>query len=727
MCFETMRILTFTTLYPNAAAPHHGVFVENRLRAFVKHGGAEVRVIAPVPWFPFRGDWAGKYAAYAAAPIEETRYGISISHPRYFVPPKVGMTYAAGSLTRCFDHAVDRLLESGWDFDLIDAHYFYPDGVAAARVARRLGKPFVVTARGTDINFLPRYPAQRRMILEAAAAADGIVTVASALKTELASLGADASKIRVLRNGVDLDQFKPLDRDALREKAGLSGPVLASVGHLIERKGHHLVIEALKEIEDATLLIAGDGEERDALKRLAERCGVAGRTHFLGRTPHEKLPEIYATADALVLASSREGWANVLLEAMACGTPVVATDVWGSAEAVRAPEAGILVKTRDAKAIAAAIRTLLAAPPDRAATRRYAEQHSWDATSKGLAELFSGIIGARTKTATPAVSRSSVAPKMIVTVDTEEEFDWDARQTTRHAVCDPADIDRFQRVAARAGAKPLYFLTYPVMKDARAAAYFRALADQGAAELGVHLHAWVTPPIGGAEDDAYSWQCHLPQDVQTAKLRAAADAYEAAFGRSPISHRAGRYGVDERSYAPMAAAGLKLDFSPSPGFDYSASGGPDFSGMSNQPFHVETPHGRVHVTPVCGGRAFKGGNLFTAPPRGPGGFSVGKRSLKDGLLAPMRLTCEDTKLDDLKALTRRLIADTTPVLTFSLHSTTLTPGANPYSREARDIDRALEVTAAYFDWFRAECGGVFISVDELARDLGVAAPEPACA
>lgn len=712
-----MRILTFTTLYPNAATPHHGVFVENRLRAFLRHSGADLRVVAPVPWFPVDAAWAGRYAVYARAPRDEIRHGVPVSHPRYVVPPKIGMTFAVESLTRCFDRAADEILASGWDFDLIDAHYFYPDGVAAARVAKRLGKPLVVTARGTDINLLPRYRAQRGMILETARQADGIVAVAAALKSELVVLGADSEKIRVLRNGVDLEQFRPLDRKRLRDAAGLTGPVIASVGHLVERKGHHLVIEAMREIAGATLLIAGEGEEKAALMRLAAACGVAARTRFLGRVPHEALCEVYAMADALVLASSREGWANVLLEAMACGTPVVATDVWGTAEAVRAPEAGRLVKNRSAADIAAALNGLLASPPDRDATRRYAEQHSWDATSDGLSALFDDILKSKMKPsarARPSASDGG-SPKMIVTVDTEEEFDWNADVINRHAVCDPADIDRFQNVADHAGARPIYFLTYPVVKDARAAQYFRALAARGAAEIGVHLHAWVTPPINERDDDAYAWQCNLPQNAQTLKMRALVDAYAATFGRPAIAHRAGRYGVDASSYSAVAAAGVVLDFSPSPGFDYSADGGPDFSTMSNAPFSVETPEGRVYVTPVCGGRALKGGNLFAPAPRRQGGFATAQRRLADKLLAPMRLTCEGARLEDLKALTRRLIADQTPVLTFSLHSTTLTPGANPYSRNLRDIHNALEVTAAYFAWFKAECDGAFITLDDVAR------------
>ncbi|MBY0422090.1 MAG: glycosyltransferase, partial [Parvularculaceae bacterium] len=580
-----MRILTLTTLYPNAAAPHHGVFVENRLRAFQVKTGAEIRVVAPVPWFPFDTPLAGKYAVYARAPRRETRHGLAIDHPRYLLPPKVGMTYAARSLERAFLRAAEEARFNGFDFDVVDAHYFYPDGVAAAAVAKRFDKPLVVTARGTDVNFLPRYPRQRRMILDAARDADAIIAVADALKSEMVSLGIPAHKIDVLRNGVDLGNFRLLDRAALRRAAGLEGRVIASVGHLIERKGHHLVIDALAALPETTLLIAGDGEERARLAERAARAGVAGRVRFLGRLPHERLTEVYNMADALVLASSREGWPNVLLEAMASGAPVAATDIWGSGEVVRAPEAGRLIPERTAPAIASTVDALLKAPPPREAVRQYAERHSWDETSERLDSLFRAVV--RRPAMRPLRLAPPPRPKLLVTVDTEEEFDWQAIDNERHVVCDPADIDRFQRLAAAAGARPLYFLTYPVVMDDKACAYFRGLLETGRADLGVHLHQWVTPPLAeGQRADAASWQCNIAPEAQLAKLRTLVEAFEARLKLPARAHRAGRYGVDRAAFAPIAAAGVEFDFSPAVGFDYSAAGGPDFSGMSNAPFVV---------------------------------------------------------------------------------------------------------------------------------------------
>jgi glycosyltransferase involved in cell wall biosynthesis len=169
-------------------------------------------------------------------------------------------------------------------------------------------------------------------------------------------------------------------------------PVLLSVGHLIERKGHHFVIEAMRELPDMELIIAGDGPEESRLKDLAEQWSLSDRVRFAGRLDQTQLREHYQAADALVLASSREGWANVLLESMACGTPVVATPVDGTPEVVAEATAGRLTDDRSAAAIVAAIRRLFAELPRRGATRRYAEGFGWDDTSRGQVEIFERVL-----------------------------------------------------------------------------------------------------------------------------------------------------------------------------------------------------------------------------------------------------------------------------------------------------------------------------------------------
>ncbi len=388
-----LKILTFSTLFPNAVQPAHGVFVENRLRHLIAGGNVEAHVVAPVPWFPFKSNWFGHYADFAKVPRIEQRHGLTIHHPRYPLIPKVGTNIAPTCMYSFVKPFVAKLMRQGLEFDLIDSHYFYPDGVAAVRMARAFDKPVTITARGTDLNLLPQYPVPRRQIVWAATHAQGLITVCQALKDELIALDIPDDKIRVLRNGVDLEMFQPADRDSARETLGLTGRTLLSVGLLIERKGHDLIVSALRHLPDTTLLIAGDGPERASLEKLAADEGVAGRVRFLGRVGHASLRDVYGAVDALVLASSREGWANVLLEAMACGTPVVASNVWGTPEIVADPVAGVLMADRTPNDLADAVQALFAALPDRDATRRYAEQFSWDATTNGQETLFAEIVG----------------------------------------------------------------------------------------------------------------------------------------------------------------------------------------------------------------------------------------------------------------------------------------------------------------------------------------------
>ncbi|MFN0163538.1 MAG: glycosyltransferase [Burkholderiales bacterium] len=290
--------------------------------------------------------------------------------------------------------AVRRLLANGFDFDLIDAHYLYPDGVAATLLGRWFRKPVLMTARGSDVNILPRYALPRRMILAATRSAHAIVTVAEALKRSLVQLGVQDDKISVLRNGVDLLNFWPEDRATSRRDLDVAGYCVACVGNLVPLKGVDLVIEAIAGIDDATLLIAGGGPLLEVLRARAIALGISSRVRFLGRLPQSRLRTLYSAADALVLASSSEGWANVLLESMACGTPVIATAVGGSPEIVASPQAGLLLSERSAAAIVRALTHLRAAPPDRAAVRRYAEQFSWEATTKGQLSLFRRAMGA---------------------------------------------------------------------------------------------------------------------------------------------------------------------------------------------------------------------------------------------------------------------------------------------------------------------------------------------
>jgi len=391
-----MRIVTFTTLYPSRARPHFSVFVENRLRYLVASGEVEARVVAPVPWFPFKAGRFGLYGAYARTPRSEVRCGVAVDHPRFPAVPRIGMAVAPVSLALSTLPTLKRLIRGGYDFDLIDAHYFYPDGVAAVMLGRLLGKPVVVTARGTDINLFPGYMIPRHYIRWAARSADGLITVSAALKDKLQSLEVPADKIRVLRNGVDLDLFRPRPQDWARQQIGApAGLLLLCVGNLVELKGHDIAIRAVAALDNASLMIVGTGPEEARLKALVAQLGIARRVHFVGGIPHRELPLYYAAADALILASSREGMPNVVLESLATGTPVIGSDIPGMSELIGPPEAGRLIASRTPEALVETVRQLMADPPRRDATRAYAERFGWDATTKGQLELFREILASR--------------------------------------------------------------------------------------------------------------------------------------------------------------------------------------------------------------------------------------------------------------------------------------------------------------------------------------------
>jgi glycosyltransferase involved in cell wall biosynthesis len=391
-----IRLLTFSTLFPNNARPNHGVFVENRLRHLVASGAATSEVVAPVPWFPSGHPWFGDWAVNARVVAQEMRHGLIVRHPRFPVIPKIGMSLAPALLYWAMLPLVRQLIAAGPGFDAIDAHYLYPDGVAAVWLGQRVGVPVVLTARGTDVSLIPQFARPRRLILQAIAGAAAVVAVSAALREALVELGAPEAKITVLRNGVDTALFSPpVDRAGARAELGFVRPTLLSVGLLIERKGHHRSIEALTRLPDFDLVIVGEGPERDRLNASIRRLGLGDRVRLAGSRPHAELPLWYGAADASVLSSSREGWANVLLESMACGTPAVASPIWGNPEVVRAPAAGVITRENSADAIAEGVRQLFAALPAREATRAYAEAFSWDATTAGQLALFRRVIAER--------------------------------------------------------------------------------------------------------------------------------------------------------------------------------------------------------------------------------------------------------------------------------------------------------------------------------------------
>jgi glycosyltransferase involved in cell wall biosynthesis len=278
------------------------------------------------------------------------------------------------------------------DFDVIDAHYFYPDGVAAARVANAMNLPLVISARGSDINLIGDFSFARNRMLQAADRADALIAVSGALAARMKSLGMPSERTHVLRNGVDPDMFWPIAKVEARRQLGLlqSGPWFLGVGNLVREKGLDLLIRAVATISPARLLIVGEGPLLAELRALAHRL-APGRVEFRNNVAQPQLRLMYAACDVLGLPSLREGWPNVLLEAMACGTPVVAAPVGGVPEILQNDAPARLVHEREVGAWRCALRSLWesAMPADR--VRAYALRFGWEEVITRQCDLYERI------------------------------------------------------------------------------------------------------------------------------------------------------------------------------------------------------------------------------------------------------------------------------------------------------------------------------------------------
>jgi teichuronic acid biosynthesis glycosyltransferase TuaC len=385
-----LRVLTLSTLFPDESRPNFGVFVERQTIGLAALPGVEVRVVAPIglpPW-PLRRH--AHYRALAVLPRAEAWKGLEVQRPRFTVWPGTSGRFHAPALIRTLDPVLRRL-RTHFPFDVIDASFFFPDGPAAVALGRRFGVPVSIKARGADIHHWGQSPATARQVVAAGQRADGLLAVSAVMRSDMAAIGIPADRVRVHHTGVDLARFAPVDRESVKAELGISGPLVISVGALIPRKGHDVVIDAVARLPGVSLLIAGEGAERAALQAAIARHNASDRIRLLGAVPHGELPALIAAADVMALASASEGLANAWVEALACGTPVVITDAGGAGELVTGPAAGRIVP-RDAAAFAAAIHDVLAAPPAAADVRRFAEGFTWEANAFALRDHLLGLV-----------------------------------------------------------------------------------------------------------------------------------------------------------------------------------------------------------------------------------------------------------------------------------------------------------------------------------------------
>lgn len=406
------RLLVFSSLFPSPNDPNAGVFIRERMFRVGKH--LPIVVISPKAWSPF--DWLirlRKPRFRPTAPYLEQQQGVAVYSPRFFSLPGVlkhwDSTFMALGSTLTL-----RKLKREFGFNLIDAHFGYPDGHAASLLARWFKTPLTITLRGSEKTYAET-PNFRTRIVKGLHTASKVIGVSDSLRRLAVSLGAPEAKTIAIGNAVDSHRFQPEDREEARRRLGLANTdkVMISVGWLIERKGYHRVIDVMpalvKQHPTLRYLIVGGATGADSietqLKQQVVQLGLQDHVRFLGSMKPDDLRWPLSAADLFVLATSREGWANVFLEAMACGLPVVTTDVDGNPEVVCKPELGETVPFGNAAALQAAINRSLDKPWNNAIIRAYAEENSWDHRIEQLLDVFKQVSNA------PATNHRSDIPE----------------------------------------------------------------------------------------------------------------------------------------------------------------------------------------------------------------------------------------------------------------------------------------------------------------------------
>lgn len=392
-----LKVLVISALFPWNAAPAEGVFVKERIKQLRDRYGADIRVVSPKPYFPPIRWFRRWYLFSQVKPYEEVD-GLPVHYARYFFIPKMGGYFHPWFM---FPSAWSKIKRLSRDFqpDLLDAHFVFPSGVLAEAIARRLKRPLVITGRGVDMLSFAKLPFVRWQIERALRRSMRLIAVSRQIETAMVECGANPSRITVIPNGVDLEAFRVIDKAHARQVLGLpmERPIALTVGYRIPVKGFDIFIDAigrLKQFDYSVLglIVGGPPHWRPdcgpQLELQIRRAALENHVKLAGYRPHDELALWYAASDVFVLLSSREGSPNVVMEALACGTPVVAARVGGIADLLDGKEFAVLLSERTSHAAAMGIKKFLQAPPDRSEIRRFAESHSWEVTAARVYEVW---------------------------------------------------------------------------------------------------------------------------------------------------------------------------------------------------------------------------------------------------------------------------------------------------------------------------------------------------
>lgn len=392
-----LNVLALSFLFPNAAQRGYGVFVLNRLKAVQQY--CNIKVIAPLQWYPFMARFKKDFSG-STIPDREEIEGVDVFHPRFAVVPRYLKWFDSLSYLWAASLVALRLRKEAFNFDLVDVHWTYPDIVAGYVLARCSGKKYIVTVRGHEAFYDEERSIRRWLVACLLKQADFVVALSAELRDKVLALGAAPDRVRVVLNGVDSQRFGYRDRDECRRQLGLSaeGRMILSVGRLTERKGHHELIRMIPLLVESgpvhLYIVGGVNREDDFSHKLkamiAELCPA--NVTLVERVVHDELASWYGAADLFCLATMSEGCPNVVLEALACGTPVVATNAGAISELIVQGENGVVVNSADMSSFGEIVNASLAREWDR---RKIAEKMGawgWNACATQVVDIYRTVL-----------------------------------------------------------------------------------------------------------------------------------------------------------------------------------------------------------------------------------------------------------------------------------------------------------------------------------------------
>jgi len=360
------KILVISHLFPNNIEYSKGTFVFDQVNALSKF--KEINVVSPIIWIPF-SKYIKKLNKFNVIHNTKLLSGVEVYYPRYFaiplrIPSRILM-WVAGILYFISVFFETLIINNEFKFEIIHSHFAFPDGLSSVFLGKIFKKPVIITVHGSDINlYTDKMGHLKPMVIYSLKNATHIIAVSAALKNKITKLGIADNKISVVPNGYNPSLFRPMDKDAIRRKLKLplNKKIVLFVGHLIFIKGVTYLIESMKFIselrDDTILIVVGDGHLKSQLNKTVEEYSLLDKVMFVGSQPHEKIPLWINSCDLLTLPSISEGFGAVLIEAAACGKPIVATNVGGIPEA-SSPIARKLIPPNDSVALAKAILEVL--------------------------------------------------------------------------------------------------------------------------------------------------------------------------------------------------------------------------------------------------------------------------------------------------------------------------------------------------------------------------------